>query len=620
MERLIMEYLKATNMVSKVALCVTITRPNLFLELFHSILQQSFKDYKIYWVNNISPVGKAKNEVIKKALDAGHELIQIIDDDDILHVDFLKRQVEEIKDNDFISTWGRTFGGNSGTIEYNIPTLKEETDYNHLHGWMMFKREVLLHENYDPKLSSGDDWDLYIRMLKAGYKGKIIPEYLYYYRIHDKSITKTDSKSYPELKNEILTKNGKRKFRFHLLGLAHLPSSKTYMSCAFTQKNRKLAKMLVNLGHEVFFYGAEGSDVEEYCNSPLLHFIQTHTLLDIAKDYGDGNNLFEIGYDWTTQDFRHDFNSNKKPSTIKFYSACIENINKVKKSDDFLLVTQGKYHKPIADGVKLFNVCESGIGYRGSVSQDIPYGNWYRSFESPYIQNFTYGSEKPFASVNGSYYDRVIPNYFDLNDVTFKKEKKDYYLFIGRIIKRKGILTAYLACKALGKKLIIAGQGAYIDKRGYLVDNDPQEFEIPPDSDWEYVGYADVEKRKELMANAIAVFTPTEYLECFAGTHVEAMLSGTPPITTDFGVYPYTIPDGLNGLIGFRCNTLQDFVDAAKKAEKMDKNTRASIATYAYQMFAMENVAIKYEKWFNDIYNVYESAVNPLKKGWKRIE
>ena len=80
------------------------------------------------------------------------------------------------------------------------------------------------------------------------------------------------------------------KYTFHLLGLGHLPQSRHYMSCAYTQKNIKLSKMLLNLGHEVIFYGAEGSDVE--CSK----FVQTHTLKDICEDYGDGDNRFEIGY------------------------------------------------------------------------------------------------------------------------------------------------------------------------------------------------------------------------------------------------------------------------------------------------------------------------------------
>ena len=175
-------------------------------------------------------------------------------------------------------------------------------------------------------------------------------------------------------------------FRFHLLGMVHLPQSKEYMSCAFTQKNRKLAKMLTSLGHEVFFYGSEGSDVEEYCNSDKLHFVQTHTLKDICDSWGDGDNRFEIGYDWHGTDYRHDFNSDKKPATLKFYKNVIEHINAIKKPDDFFLNTMGYYYKVVEDEVKLFLSCESGIGYRGS------YTGHYRAFESSSVQNFTYGA------------------------------------------------------------------------------------------------------------------------------------------------------------------------------------------------------------------------------------
>lgn len=369
--------------------------------------------------------------------------------------------------------------------------------------------------------------------------------------------------------------------------------------------------MLVDLGHEVFFYGAEGSDILEYIgNRPGLTFIQTHTLADIAKDYGDGDNRFEIGYDWTKQDFRHDLNTERKPSTLKFYEEAIKGINYDKRPDDFLLCTQGQYHKPIADAVGLYLTCESGIGYRGSSK------GMFRAFESSYGQNFTYGSEAPYASVNGSYYDRVIPNYFDPDDVEFSDEKDDYFLFIGRMIKRKGVMTAYLATKATGDKLIFAGQGAKVDVRGHLVDNHPQEFDIPNDSNWEYDGFADLEKRKKLMSRAKAVFVPTEYLEMFGGVNIEARLSGTPVITTDFGCFPEYVE---NGLDGFRCNTLQDFVDAVEKVKKFDKDDYQRIRARA-ERFLMDNVAKEYDKWFHDLYNVWESTVDDKKQGWHRVQ
>ena len=393
------------------------------------------------------------------------------------------------------------------------------------------------------------------------------------------------------------------KFRFHLLSLVHLPQSKTYTSCAFTQKNRKLAKMLIDLGHEVFFYGSEGSDVAEYCNSDRLHFIQTHTLRDIRQDYGDGDNRFEIGYDWTGTDYRHDFNLLPKPATRKFIDACIREINAVKKPDDFLLMSQGFYFKEIADKVKLFLTCEPGVGYRGSYCG-------FRAFESSYIQNFTYGSEHPRECINGSHYDRVIPNYFDDADYTFKTEKQNYYLFIGRIIKRKGIVIAHLATKAIGGKLIIAGQGGK-QEGNRLWDHTDTEFSIEGDN-FEYVGFADNEKRRELFANARATFTPTEYLECFAGTHIESMLSGTPVITTDFGVFGGTV---INGVNGYRCDTLDDFVWAAQNIDKLD---RVKVRQTA-ERYLMKNVMWDYQKWFEDLHDVFESSVDEKVKGFHRL-
>jgi glycosyltransferase involved in cell wall biosynthesis len=393
-----------------------------------------------------------------------------------------------------------------------------------------------------------------------------------------------------------------RRFTFHLLGLVHLPCSREYMSCAFTQKNYKLAQMLLSLGHEVIYYGAEGSTV------PCSRFVQTHTLRAIRQTWGDGDNRFEIGYDWQNTDFRHDFSGTRAPVTLAFYAAAIAAIRAAQRPDDFLLCTQGSYHTPIANAVKLFLTCEPGVGYRGSVT------GRFRAFESSYIQNFTYGSEHPFESINGSYYDRVIPNYFDPHDVEFSDEKDDYYLFIGRMIKRKGILSADLACRHLDKRLIIVGQGAAVTRQGWLVPTSDPDFKLAPGT-WEYRGYANVEQRKQLMARAIATFTPTEYLECFAGTHVESMLSGTPPITTNFGVFPGTIPDHLNGVVGFRCNTLADFVQAARDAPKVE---HADVRAYG-ERFLMDTVKWEFQRWFEDLMAVYESATQPGVQGWHRV-
>lgn len=391
------------------------------------------------------------------------------------------------------------------------------------------------------------------------------------------------------------TPDGRRILRFHLLGLAHLPVSERYMSCAFTQKIVKLSKMLLSLGHEVYLYGSEGSD------APCTEFIQTHTLKDIRDAWGSGDNRFEIGYDWHTGGFRNDFRTEKTEATKKYYENCIAEINKRKQPDDFLLLSQGIYQKPIMDALELYLTCEPGIGYTGSMEKS------FRAFESSYLQNFTYGSFHPFGSINGSHYDRVIPNYFDPKDfVDIDKvdvNENGYYLYIGRLVVRKGISIAVQATEAIGAKLILVGQQ----------DPEINIKELP--AHCEFLGYADANKRKELMAGAIATFTPTVYLEAFAGTHVESMLCGTPPITTNFGVFPETIPDYLNGKVGFRCNTLQDFVDAARRAKDID---RKFVRTYA-ERFLMDHVKWEFERWFQDLYLVWRSTIVPGELAWGRV-
>lgn len=377
-------------------------------------------------------------------------------------------------------------------------------------------------------------------------------------------------------------------FRFHLLGLAHLPVSRRYMGCAFTQKIEKLSRMLLSLGHEVYLYGAEGSD------APCTEFIQTHTLRDIRQAWGEGDNRFEIGYDWQRDGFKHDFNTERTAATNRYYSAATEAINERKRPDDFLLLTQGMYQKPIADRVGLWLTAEPGIGYRGSYTR-------YRAFESAYLQNFTYGSEAPFQSVNGRYYDRVIPNYFDPSDFPYvpKAQKDDYFLYIGRVIQRKGVETAIKATAAVNGRLIVAGQGG-----GEVNLNHPHV---------EFVGYVGPEKRAELMGRARAVFAPTVYLEAFGGVNVEAQLCGTPVITTNFGVFPETVIDQVTG---YRCNVLQDFVNAARWVDTLD----TAVIRRRAERYLMNNVKYEFHQWFMDLHQLYRSAHEPGVKGWNHYE
>ena len=223
-----------------------------------------------------------------------------------------------------------------------------------------------------------------------------------------------------------------KQLRFHLLGLAHLATHKKNSACAYTQKVVKLARILKSHGHQVFFYGVEGSEVE--CDE----FIQVSTQDVLEQTYGQYDQTREF-FKHHPQDFAHrTFNAN----TIK-------EINARKADRDFLLCPMGNYQEPIARAVNLLTV-EPGIGYTGVFSA-------FRVFESYAWMHYVYGLLK---QDDGVWYDAAIPNYYDVADFPFEEQKEDYLLYFGRIIRRKGVQVAADVAKATGHQLYVVGQGA----------------------------------------------------------------------------------------------------------------------------------------------------------------
>jgi 2-polyprenyl-3-methyl-5-hydroxy-6-metoxy-1,4-benzoquinol methylase len=81
------------------------------------------------------------------------------------------------------------------------------------------------------------------------------------------------------------------------------------------------------------------------------------------------------------------------------------------------------------------------------------------------------------------------------------------------------------------------------------------------------------------------------------------MLCGTPLIAVDYGAFTETI---LDGVTGFRCHTLQDWIDAIGNAGDL---SRQMVANVARSRYSLEECGKKYNKIFKDINNLY-------KKGW----
>lgn len=357
------------------------------------------------------------------------------------------------------------------------------------------------------------------------------------------------------------------KLRFHLLGLAHLETNRNNSSCAYTQKIIKLANMIKEYGHTIYFYGVEGSEVT--CDE----FIQVSTQDMLKQTYGE--------YDRTTNFFKHDPND---LAHLTFNFNTIKAIMERKQEKDILLCTMGNYQKTIADAVKLLTI-EPGIGYSGVFSK-------HRVFESYAWMHYVYGLQR---IEDGGWYDAVIPNYFNVNDFPFCPKKQDYLIYFGRIISRKGIQIASEVAKATGNELYVVGQGN--------LENAGEGLHLSGEKHIKYHSAVGPEQRAELIGNAKAVLMPTYYLEPFGGVNVEAQLCGTPVITTDWGAFPETV---LHGVTGFRCRVFEEFCWAVKNIDQIDPKT---CREWAENNYSMERIGKMYEEYFQRIYRLFH-------KGW----
>lgn len=363
------------------------------------------------------------------------------------------------------------------------------------------------------------------------------------------------------------------KMRFHVLSLPHTELTTDYISCAYTQKARKFCTMMHSLGHEVYAYAGEESEAE------LTELVTIASVEDRQRWFGD-----------------FDYHSNFYPITwgpgdlhwIESNNNAIAEIRKRIQPGDIICLIAGECQKQVADAFPSNPVVEYGIGYRGSFAN-------FRVFESYAHMHWVYGNI--LNSDDGRYYDCVIPNYFDPDEFQPQTLKSDYYVFLGRFIRRKGIEIAVEATRKLGAKLVMAGQGC--TQKGTMFAGDDI---IVEGGHLSHVGHVNIEQKAKLLAGAKACFMPTIYLEPFGGVAVEALLSGTPVIASDFGAFTEIVRPGIDG---YRFRTIgeaayfasDDMLDKLPSSEEIARDTAAR--------YSMDVIKYKYQDYFEQVLGAF---------------
>lgn len=354
--------------------------------------------------------------------------------------------------------------------------------------------------------------------------------------------------------------------RIHLLSVPNTIAAPWYDTCPFTQKVLKMARMMTAQGHHVIHYGHERSEVD------CAEHVTVTTVEDFERQYPPGLDPLRHGPPLLkeTDQLWHTFTHNT-----------INELHARKEQGDILLATFGGWHRPVAMHHPDLICIEPGIGYPNGAFAD------NKIFESYAIMHAYQTNEAATIPSNEFWYDAVIPIAFDPDQFIFREKKDDFLLFMGRMHKGKGLHTAIDIARRTKQRLIVAGYGALDD--GIKIENSTYVT---------FVGAVTGRGKAQLLSKAKAVLCPSHFLEPFNAVQIEAQMSGTPVISTDWGAFAEYNP---HGLTGYRCKSLEQFCYAATHTHELDP---FAIRKWA-ERFSLEKIAPHYTDYFRTVSECY---------------
>ncbi|WP_374686567.1 glycosyltransferase family 4 protein [Promineifilum sp.] len=152
----------------------------------------------------------------------------------------------------------------------------------------------------------------------------------------------------------------------------------------------------------------------------------------------------------------------------------------------------------------------------------------------------------------------TIPNFINPDRFQPHYEPENYFIFVGRLVQTKGILTLLEAVRRLGPaaELRVAGAGELEPElRAFVATHGL--------SNVKFLGHLGAEELTRTMQRAAFTVQPSEWYENYSMTVIESLACGTPVIGAAIGGIPEQVRDGWNGL-------LFEPGDAGQLAEKID--------------------------------------------------
>lgn len=356
--------------------------------------------------------------------------------------------------------------------------------------------------------------------------------------------------------------------RVHLLGVPNTETTKAYVLDGFCQMTIRFASLLKRLGHTVILYGGEANEAP--CDRHVVCISKAEqTQMLGAVPYQSAN--FDAG----------------NPLWLTFNARAAASMTSFKEHKDVIATITGTASLPVHQQHPELMFLEYSIGYRGVCAP-------YRVYQSHAWRHVVHG----FTGCDGGReFDAVIPPFFEVSEFpTAVTYPKPYVVYCGRIVPRKGISVVCDAAKAAGLPLKFIGHG------------DPKIITYG-----EYLGELSNQDRNDVIAQAQALLMPTQYIEPFGNVAAEAQLCGTPVIASDYGAFTESVEQGVSG---YRCTYLGEYVEAIKRAESLDRH---AIQARARRLYSVEAAERSYRAYFNRLSLLWDQGWNSLEPGLAHV-
>jgi glycosyltransferase involved in cell wall biosynthesis len=156
-----------------------------------------------------------------------------------------------------------------------------------------------------------------------------------------------------------------------------------------------------------------------------------------------------------------------------------------------------------------------------------------------------------------------VYNAIPIDEYPFPEHKEDYLLWLGRMNPEKAPHLAITAARAVGAPIVLPGKCSEPAERAYFDE------EVKPllgeDVDW--IGEANTERKKELLAGARCFVFPIQWQEPFGIVMVEALACGTPVVGLRAGSLPEIVEDGVTGFVRDSPDELPDAIQAVDRID-----------------------------------------------------